>query len=91
MSNVLRVCLSPKFLILAVIGLGLLAAGLAVWGLTPQLILSVLPVLGIIACLVPCLLPLYWLRQSNKAAAVSSPASLHSPDSQPPTPLTEKS
>ena len=91
MSKMLKVCLSRKFLILAVIGLGLLAVGLAIWGVAPQLILSALPVLGIIACLLPCLLPLYWLRQSNKATVDSSTARHRSADPQPPTPLTEKS
>ena len=66
MSNLLKVCLSPKVVILAVVGLGLLAAGLAIRGVAPPLILSALPVLGIIACLLPCLLPLYLLRQPKQ-------------------------
>lgn len=68
MWKLLKVCLSPKVVILAVIGLGLLAAGLAIWGVAPQLILSALPVLGIIACLLPCLIPLYLLRRPKQTA-----------------------
>ena len=91
MSKLIRNCFSSRYTIVALVALCLLAVGLMTWGLAPQLVIGTLPVLGIIACLLPCLLPLYWLRQSNKAAVDSSTTSPLSADAKPPAPLTEKS
>jgi hypothetical protein len=73
MSNLLKACLSPRYIIVALAGFCVVAAGLLAWGLAPGLVVGALPILGIIACLAPCLLPLYWLRQT-KGAGETTPA-----------------
>ena len=90
-SNLLKDCFSSRYTIIALVGLCLLGMGLLAWGLVPALVVGALPVLGIIACLLPCLLPLYWLRQSDKAAVETSTARPRTADHQPPASMTEKS
>ena len=72
MSQLLKDCLSSRYTLAALIGLGLLGAGLLAWGVAPKLILSTVPLLGVAACILPCLLALYWLRRST-AVPASSP------------------
>jgi hypothetical protein len=62
--KILRVCLGSRYSKVLVIGAILAVVGLLAWGLAPKLIVSALPLLAIAACLLPCLLPLYWLRCS---------------------------
>lgn len=76
MSKFIKVCLSSRVTLVALVVGGLIAVGLLAWGIAPQLVLTALPVLGVIACLLPCLLPLYWLRRTSTttpAAGVTGP------------------
>ena len=63
--KILKLCFSLRVFWWTTVGLGLVAAALLIWGVAPSLVVAALPVLGIIACLLPCLLPLYWLRQTR--------------------------
>ena len=75
MDKFLNDCLGSRTLKwLAAGALAFLALGLLTWGLAPKLLLSTLPLLGIVVCLVPCLLPLLWLRRSLPPAAPPSAA-----------------
>jgi hypothetical protein len=66
----LNECLGSRYTKWFAIGaLALLALGVLAWGLAPKLLLSALPLLGLTACLVPCLLPLVWLRRSPPPAS----------------------
>jgi len=70
MVKFLNDCLGSRyFKWLAAGALVLLAVGLLTWGLAPKLFLGALPLLAIAACLVPCLLPLLWLRRSSPPPA----------------------
>ena len=83
MSKILRDCLGSRYVKWLALGALLVVVGLLAWGVAPKLVLSALPLLGIAACLAPCLLPLLWLRRS--APAASSPAA---PETAEPHPLT---
>jgi len=76
-------CLGSRYLKLLAVGAIVVVLGLLAWGVAPQLILSALPLLGIAACLVPCLVVLFWLRRS-----ASSPATTAAPlgEDRPPSP-----
>ena len=90
-SKMLKDCFSSRYTLIALVGLCLLAAGLLAWGLAPTLLVGALPVLGIIACLLPCLLPLYWLRQSNRTSVNSSTTRPSTADPKAPAPVSEQS
>jgi hypothetical protein len=57
--KILRDCWGSRYLKVLAIGAIVVALGLLAWGVAPKLIISALPLLGIAACLLPYLLPLY--------------------------------
>jgi hypothetical protein len=67
--KILTDCLGSRYLKWLAAGALLVVLGLLAWGVAPKLVLSALPLLGIAVCLVPCLLPLFWLRRSAPPAA----------------------
>ncbi len=73
MTKVLQECLGSRYLKLLGVGVILVILGLIAWGTAPRLIISALPLLGIAACLLPCLLPLYWLRRSSPSTTTPTP------------------
>jgi hypothetical protein len=81
MIKILRDCLGSRYVKLLAIVAILVALGLLAWGVAPKLIISALPLLGIAACLIPCLLALYWLRRSSPATTTptTTPGDTHLP------------
>jgi hypothetical protein len=73
MIKILRDCFGSRYLKWLAVGAILVALGLLAWGVAPKLIISALPLLGIAACLLPCLLPFYWLRRSSPSPATPTP------------------
>jgi hypothetical protein len=63
--KILRDCSGSRYLKVLVIATIILVLGMLAWGVAPKLVISALPLLGVAACLLPCLLPLYWLRRSS--------------------------
>ena len=80
MAKFLRDCFGSRYLILLAAGALLVALGLLVWGVAPKLVLSALPLLGIAVCVVPCLLPIWWLRRSARDTAVPAAPKTSDPD-----------
>ena len=83
MTKLLRDCFGSRYLILLAAGALLVGLGLLAWGVAPKLVLGALPLLGLAACLAPCLLPIWWLRRQARDTAV--PASTETSE---PHPLT---
>ncbi len=82
--KILRDCFGSRTRLLLALGALAVVLGLLAWGAAPKLVLSALPLLGLAACLVPCLLPLYWLRRT----ASTAPNALAADDRDEPRPLT---
>lgn len=89
MVKILQDCLGSRYLKWLAVGAVLVVLALLAWGVAPKLILSAVPLLGIAACVVPCLLALFWLGRSTASSA--TPAAPLREDQPPvPAPRTEK-
>ena len=89
MVKILQDCLGSRYFKWLAVGAVLVVLALLAWGVAPKLILSAVPLLGIAACVVPCLLALLWLGRSTASPATPAPPM---PEDQPraPVPRTEK-
>ncbi len=80
MTRFLRDCFGSRYLILLAAGALLVGLGLLAWGVAPKLVLGALPLLGLAACLAPCLLPIWWLRRQARDTAVPAAPEISDPN-----------
>jgi len=73
MAKILRDCFGSSYVKLLAVTAIVVSLGLLAWGVAPKFIVSALPLLGMAACLLTCLLPLYWFRRSSSSSTTTTP------------------